>query len=69
MFFQHAGQGSNLSFPVLETSAAPLRLPACVIGMRREGLEPPRAQKDHQLYRLMQSPLCHLRIVRGKPRS
>ena len=37
--------------------------------VRREGLEPPRAQKDHQLYRLMQSPLCHLRIVRGKPRS
>ena len=29
--------------------------------VRREGLEPPQVYSDHQLYRLMQLPLCHLR--------
>ena len=62
---QHAGQGSNLSLPVLETGVPPLELPAhgrCLLADNAQGgTRTPVGRQGHQLYRLMQSPLCHLR--------
>ena len=52
---KHAGQGSNLSLPVLETGVPPLELPACVARVRREGFEPPSSPWGFQGYSLMQS--------------
>ncbi len=62
---KHAGQGSNLSLPDLESGAPPLGLPArkhCGHGpvlchaMRREGLEPSKAM-GRRLYRPLRLPL------------
>jgi hypothetical protein len=70
---KHAGQGSNLSLPVLETGVPPLELPACGYRantkMRREGFEPPSCPEDIQGYSLVQSTTLPpaRELSRGKP--